>query len=96
MEGRPHRTRGSAHPAGSEARDAAARHRPSSSTSATGSTPHYFTHALGFRKTAYAGLETGMRDRTSHLVEQGRIRFLLTSRTAATRSPATSPSTATG
>jgi len=41
---------------------------------------HYFTHALGFRETAYAGLETGMRDRTSHLVEQGRIRFLLTSR----------------
>jgi 4-hydroxyphenylpyruvate dioxygenase len=40
---------------------------------------HYFTHALGFRKSAYAGLETGMRDRTSHLVEQGRIRFLLTS-----------------
>jgi 4-hydroxyphenylpyruvate dioxygenase len=40
---------------------------------------HYFTHALGFRETAYAGLETGMRDRTSHLVEQGRIRLLLTS-----------------
>jgi 4-hydroxyphenylpyruvate dioxygenase len=40
---------------------------------------HYFTHALGFRETAYAGLETGMRDRSSHLVEQGRIRFLLTS-----------------
>ncbi|HEY6672104.1 MAG TPA: 4-hydroxyphenylpyruvate dioxygenase [Solirubrobacterales bacterium] len=40
---------------------------------------HYFTHALGFRKSAYAGLETGTRDRTSHLVEQGRIRFLLTS-----------------
>ena len=40
---------------------------------------HYFTHALGFRETAYAGLETGMRDRSSHLVEQGRVRFLLTS-----------------
>jgi 4-hydroxyphenylpyruvate dioxygenase len=39
---------------------------------------HYFTHALGFRETAYAGLETGMRDRASHVVEQGRIRFLLT------------------
>jgi 4-hydroxyphenylpyruvate dioxygenase len=39
---------------------------------------HYFAHALGFRETAYAGLETGMRDRASHLVEQGRIRFLLT------------------
>jgi 4-hydroxyphenylpyruvate dioxygenase len=40
---------------------------------------HYFTRALGFRETAYAGLETGLRDRTCHLVEQGRIRFLLTS-----------------
>jgi 4-hydroxyphenylpyruvate dioxygenase len=40
---------------------------------------HYFTHALGFRETAYAGLETGMRDRASHLLEQGRVRFLLTS-----------------
>jgi 4-hydroxyphenylpyruvate dioxygenase len=40
---------------------------------------HYFTHALGFHETAYAGLETGMRDRACHLVEQGRIRFLLTS-----------------
>jgi 4-hydroxyphenylpyruvate dioxygenase len=39
---------------------------------------HYFTHALGFRETAYAGLETGMRDRACHVVEQGRIRFLLT------------------
>jgi 4-hydroxyphenylpyruvate dioxygenase len=40
---------------------------------------HYFTHALGFREIAYAGLETGMRDRACHVVEQGRIRFLLTS-----------------
>jgi 4-hydroxyphenylpyruvate dioxygenase len=40
---------------------------------------HFFTHALGFRETAYAGLETGMRDRSCHLVEQGRIRVLLTS-----------------
>jgi 4-hydroxyphenylpyruvate dioxygenase len=40
---------------------------------------HYFTEALGFRETAYAGLETGLRDRACHLVEQGRIRFLLTS-----------------
>ena len=40
---------------------------------------HYFTDALGFRETAFAGLETGMRDRACHLLEQGRIRFLLTS-----------------
>jgi len=40
---------------------------------------HFFTHTLGFRETAYAGLETGTRDRASHVVEQGRIRFVLTS-----------------
>jgi 4-hydroxyphenylpyruvate dioxygenase len=40
---------------------------------------HFFTRALGFRETAYAGLETGTRDRASHVVEQGRIRFVLTS-----------------
>jgi 4-hydroxyphenylpyruvate dioxygenase len=39
---------------------------------------YFFTHALGFRRTAYAGLESGVRDRASHLVEQGRIRFVLT------------------
>jgi 4-hydroxyphenylpyruvate dioxygenase len=39
---------------------------------------HWFTHALGFRCTAYAGLETGVRDRASHVVEQGRVRFVLT------------------
>jgi 4-hydroxyphenylpyruvate dioxygenase len=40
---------------------------------------HFFTYALGFRETARAGLETGMRDRACHVVEQGRVRFLLTS-----------------
>jgi 4-hydroxyphenylpyruvate dioxygenase len=39
---------------------------------------YWFTHALGFRRSAYAGLETGVRDRSSHVVEQGRIRFVLT------------------
>ena len=39
---------------------------------------HFFTHALGFRETAFAGLETGMRDRSTRVVEQGRIRFALT------------------
>ena len=39
---------------------------------------YWFTHALGFRETAYAGLETGIRDRSSHLLEQGRVRVLLT------------------
>ncbi len=40
---------------------------------------YWFTHALGFRETAYAGLETGVRDRASHVLEQGRVRFVLTS-----------------
>jgi 4-hydroxyphenylpyruvate dioxygenase len=40
---------------------------------------YFFTHALGFRETAYAGLETGVRDRASHVLEQGRVRFVLTS-----------------
>jgi 4-hydroxyphenylpyruvate dioxygenase len=39
---------------------------------------HWFTRGLGFRRTAYAGLETGVRDRASHVVEQGRVRFVLT------------------
>ena len=40
---------------------------------------YWFTHAFGFRQTAYAGLETGVRDRSSHVVEQEGIRFVLTS-----------------
>jgi 4-hydroxyphenylpyruvate dioxygenase len=39
---------------------------------------YYFARAFGFRETAFAGLETGWRDRTSRLLEQGRVRFLLT------------------
>ena len=51
----------------------------SSSTSATRrQAAYWFTHALGFRETAYAGLETGVRDRASHVLEQGRVRFVLT------------------
>ncbi len=38
----------------------------------------YYAHAFGFREVAYAGLETGIRDRSSHLLEQGRVRVLLT------------------
>jgi len=40
---------------------------------------YFFTHALGFKRTAYAGLESGVRDRASQVVEQGGIRFVLTS-----------------
>src|SRR3954454_11395971 len=39
---------------------------------------HYYTRAFGFREVAYAGLETGLRDRTSHVLQQGRIRLVLT------------------
>jgi 4-hydroxyphenylpyruvate dioxygenase len=39
---------------------------------------YYYVHAFGFREAAYAGLETGARDRVSHVLEQGRIRLVLT------------------
>jgi len=40
---------------------------------------YYFSHAWGFTPVAYAGLETGLRDRSSYALEQGNIRFVLTS-----------------
>jgi 4-hydroxyphenylpyruvate dioxygenase len=39
---------------------------------------HFYVNALGFREVAYAGLQTGVRDRTSHVLQQGRIRIVLT------------------
>jgi 4-hydroxyphenylpyruvate dioxygenase len=39
---------------------------------------YYYSRAFGFTETAYAGLETGRRDRVSHVLEQGRIRLVLT------------------
>jgi 4-hydroxyphenylpyruvate dioxygenase len=39
---------------------------------------YYYTRAYGFTETAYRGLETGSRDRVSHVLEQGRIRLVLT------------------
>jgi 4-hydroxyphenylpyruvate dioxygenase len=38
----------------------------------------YWIRSLGFKEVAYAGLETGVRDRASHVLEQGRIRIVLT------------------
>jgi len=38
----------------------------------------FFTRAFGFTETAYSGLETGRRDRVSHVLEQGRIRLVIT------------------
>src|SRR3954465_15152598 len=40
---------------------------------------YFYEHALGFTPTAYAGPETGVRDRASYVVEQGEIRLVLTS-----------------
>src|SRR3954466_2684934 len=39
---------------------------------------YYYVHAFGFHEVAYSGLETGVRDRVSHVVQQGRIRLVLT------------------
>jgi 4-hydroxyphenylpyruvate dioxygenase len=39
----------------------------------------FYEHAFGFRRTAYAGPETGVRDRASYVLEQGEIRLVLTS-----------------
>jgi 4-hydroxyphenylpyruvate dioxygenase len=39
---------------------------------------YYYAHAFGFREVAYAGLETGTRDRASHVLQQGRIRLVVT------------------
>jgi 4-hydroxyphenylpyruvate dioxygenase len=38
----------------------------------------FFTRAFGFSETAYCGLESGRRDRVSHVLEQGRIRLVVT------------------
>ena len=39
---------------------------------------HFYARAFGFKEVAYAGLETGLRDRTSRVMQQGRIRLVLT------------------
>lgn len=40
---------------------------------------HFYQHAFGFNMAAYAGPETGIRDRASYVVTQGKIRLVLTS-----------------
>ena len=40
---------------------------------------YWLTHALGFREVAYAGLESGVRDRASHVLAQGDVRLVVTS-----------------
>ena len=40
---------------------------------------HFFKTAFGFQDHAYAGLETGMKDRTSYVLKQDKILLVLTS-----------------
>jgi 4-hydroxyphenylpyruvate dioxygenase len=39
---------------------------------------HFYKTAFGFKDLAYAGLETGLKDRTSYVLQQGKIRLVLT------------------
>ncbi len=39
---------------------------------------HYYKTAFGYQSLAYAGLETGVRDRASYVLQQGKIRLVLT------------------
>ncbi len=62
---------------------------------------HYYLSAFGFNIVAYRGPETGVRDRASYLLQQDKIRFVLTTAIrpdlsdGRIRSPNTSTSTAT-
>ena len=40
---------------------------------------HFYKTAFGFQEVAYAGLETGLKDRVSYVVQQDKIRLVLTS-----------------
>ncbi|MFD0863325.1 4-hydroxyphenylpyruvate dioxygenase [Sungkyunkwania multivorans] len=40
---------------------------------------HYYQSAWGFQPVAYAGLETGVKDRVSYVLQQDKIRLVLTS-----------------
>jgi 4-hydroxyphenylpyruvate dioxygenase len=39
---------------------------------------YYYQHAFGFELIAYAGPETGVKDRASYVLKQGKIRFVFT------------------
>jgi 4-hydroxyphenylpyruvate dioxygenase len=38
---------------------------------------YYYVHAFGFKEVAYAGLETGSREKVSHVLQSGRIRLVV-------------------
>src|SRR5436190_19354250 len=40
---------------------------------------HFYRTAFGFQLVGYRGPETGVRDRASYLLQQGKLRFLLRS-----------------
>lgn len=40
---------------------------------------YFYQTAFGFQPLAYAGLETGLQDRTSYVLQQGKIRLMFTS-----------------
>jgi 4-hydroxyphenylpyruvate dioxygenase len=40
---------------------------------------YFYERAMGFTRTAYSGPETGVRDRASYVLEQGDVRFVVTS-----------------
>ena len=40
---------------------------------------YFYEHSMGFTRTAYAGPETGIRDRASYVLEQGAIRLVVSS-----------------
>src|SRR5688572_5955863 len=39
---------------------------------------YFLRNAFGFSEVAYAGLETGSREHTAHVLEQGRVRLVVT------------------
>lgn len=39
---------------------------------------HFYKTAFGFQSVAYAGPETGVRDRASYVIQQGKVRLVLT------------------
>ncbi len=40
---------------------------------------HFYKTAFGFQSVAYAGPETGVKDTASYMIQQGKVRFVLTS-----------------
>ena len=40
---------------------------------------YFYQYAFGFQLVAYAGPETGQKDRASYVLQQGKVRFVLTS-----------------